>query len=271
MSYAETPKDTVKRFSRSWDSTDHESLIAELISVAKETNREPDTYHFEVNIDGRIIDPNTKRPILEFITEGEEKDVARKLEEWASQNHEGMALWISPKKEGVYPCPKVIMHKIAYLPNGTKTVLNSVILFEAEIENPRYKRKTLYTLPDSEENIFRILSWINRKSKEEINTETTQKTSKERAIYYADQIQSGISHYQVIQEMQRSGFLGENSISCPGGSTFSGIVESNSSIFSIDAGGGKFVNNCGTCGMQINAFISSGYKCSSCGGTYLGC
>lgn len=226
----EHPVETVTRFSETWNGKDFESLVAEFISVAKETNREPDTYHFELR-DSQIIDPNTNRPILDFIAEGVEKNVARKLEDWAANNEEGMALWVSPKMEGIYPCPKVIMHKIAYLLDGTKVILNTVILFDAEIDNPKYKRETLYTLPDSDSNIAKILGWIKRKSHQEINLESTEKTSVHKARYFARQVVMGVPHQLIIDQMQEDGFLGENSISCPGEKSLSGLIGANSDLY----------------------------------------
>src|SRR5436190_737662 len=120
---AESPTITVSRFSRNWETKDTNSLIAEFLSISKETNREPDNYHFLL-INGVLIDPNTNKPVLEFIQDGIEKDVARKLQSWADKNDEGMALWISPSMEGLYPCPKIILHQIAYTPKGQKVVLN---------------------------------------------------------------------------------------------------------------------------------------------------
>ncbi|MEK7536580.1 MAG: hypothetical protein AAB559_02245, partial [Patescibacteria group bacterium] len=232
----EAPQITVKRFSKSWSHTNPNSLISEFISISKETNREPDTYHFIVGKNS-LIDPNTKRSVLEFIEEGVEKEIARNLESWASNNNEGLALWISPKLEGYYPCPKVIIHRIAYTPDKEKVVLNSVILFDAEIENPVYKRGTLYTLPDTEDNILKIIGWIKRKSKKDVSLESTSKTSHQKAVYFANQVRMGIPHLQVIQEMKNTGFLGVNSISCP--TSFSSLVESNS-ILNVFAGKDKY-------------------------------
>lgn len=248
MSYTEAPQITVKRFSKSWDNTDSRSLLSEFVSIAKETNREPDTYHFAV-IDDVLIDPNTKRSVLDFVEEGVEKDVARNLEDWAAKNNEGLALWISPKWEGKYPCPKVIIHRIAYTPNDEKVILNSVILFDAEIINPIYKRKTLYTLPDTEGNVFKILNWVKRKSIKETSFETTSKTSAQRARYFVEQIRIGMPHQQIIDEMKETGFLGKNSISCAGGVTFSNLIESNSSIhiFSGEDEYGSLDFECPTC------------------------
>jgi hypothetical protein len=230
MSYQELTTNTLKRFSKTWNNTNSKSLLSEFISISKETNREPDTYHFTIE-NNKLTDPNTKRPVLDFIEEGVEKDVARNLEDWAIRNEEGLALWISPSLEGKYPCSKIIIHKIAYTQNKEKVILNSVILFDTEIKNPNYKRKTLYTLPDSEDNIFKILNWVKRKSKEETNFETSSKTSLQKAKYFVDQIRMGIPHQQIIEEMKKSEFLGKNSISCAIGVSFSNLVESSSSIY----------------------------------------
>lgn len=267
MSYLESTVDTVKRFSKTWNNTDSKSLLSEFISISKETNREPDTYYFVVD-NNKLIDPNTKRPVLDFVEEGIEKDVARNLEAWGTKNEEGIALWISPEWEGKYPCPKIIMHRIAYNENGKKVVLNSVILFDAEIANPDYKRKTLYTLPDTEDNIFKILNWVKRKSKEETRFESSSITSHQKASYFVDQIRLGIPHQQIINEMQKTGFLGENSISCAGNSTFLSSIESNSSIhiFSREDEYGSLDFECPSCGATntrpIGQLISN---CQHCG------
>ncbi len=215
MSNIESPKDTVTRFSKSWSSQNPESLLAELVSISKETNRKPDNYFFFVR-NNTLIDPNTNNAVLDFVEEGVEKNVARDLQEWASKTEEGIALWISPKEENIYPCPKVIIHRIAYNQGGEKIVLNSAILFEAEIENPEYKRKTLYILPDKELNIYKILNWVERKSGQETNLEPKTDLTYSKAIYYRNQIQIGIPIHLVIDDMQRNGFLGEKSISCAG-------------------------------------------------------
>jgi hypothetical protein len=224
---AEAPEKTLKRFSKTWKNTDFNSLLAEFDSIAKETNREPHKYHFSLE-GNKLIDPNTGRPILDFIAEGVEKNIAKKLENWASETEEGMALWISPKSEGLYPCPKVIMHKIAYNLDGTKVLLNTVILFDAEIENPKYKRKTLYTLPDTEDNVEHILKWIRKKSREELNLEASLKTDVKKSRYFAEKVTKGISYDDIIDEMIQDGFLGSGSISCP--ISFSSLVESNANI-----------------------------------------
>lgn len=231
MSYAETPEKTVLRFSETWiEQIDSKRLVANFISLSKETNREADTYHFLVE-NGILIDPETDKPILDFITPGVEKDVAAKLQTWASKNDEGLAFWISPPLEGVYPCAKTILHRIAYTPEGTKVVLNSTILFDAEFKKSEILRQTLFTQPDTEENIARILEWIARKSDKGIAVSKNEKEVRQRAVYFANMVQRGIPREYIIEEMKRSGFLGQFSISCPGASTsFSDLTDSRSLI-----------------------------------------
>jgi len=264
MSYTEAPRKTIDRFSQSWTKTNPNSLLSEFVSISKETNREPDSYHFIVG-ENSLIDPDTSRPILNFITEGIEKDIARKLQKWALENDEGIALWESPRQEGVYPCPKIIIHRIAYDQSGQKVVLNSAILFDPEIKNPDYKRKTLYILPDSEDNIFKILNWVKRVSTEKANFEGSGKTAYSQAQYFAEQIRMGIPSQTVINAMQRTGFLGQSSISCP---TFSGLVDNRANIVVF---GGKFIEKCGNCSATLRKLMKAKDKCPYCGGVYEGC
>ncbi len=231
MSYAEVPEKTVLRFSETWDEQiESNRLVANFVSISKETNREADTYHFSIK-DGILIDPETDRPILDSITPGVEKDVAVELQDWATANHEGLAFWISPPIADVYPCAKAILHKIAYTTEGKRVVLNSAILFDAKLEKPEILRQTLFTQPDTEENIAKILEWIAEKSDKGVAVAKNENEVRQRASYFADMVQKGIPREYVIEEMKRSGFLGRNSISCPGvNTTFSDLIDSRSSI-----------------------------------------
>ena len=92
----------------------------------------------------------------------------------------------------------------------------------------------------------------------------------------ARMIKEGASSYSIYQEMQRSGFIGEYSISCSSLSqssslpTFSEHTLSKSGVINFSESA-KFVKRCGNCGKEINSFISRGYRCSACGGVYEGC
>ena len=213
---AENPTITTERFIGTWTSTQTNNgrLVAELVSVAQETNRRPDIYSFKVQ-SGLLLDPETGRPVLDFIAPGVEYDIAEELQIWADENNQGLAFWISPKLDGVYPCNKVLIHQLEVAPDGSKSIYNTAILFDGKLEDPKTLRQTLFTRPDYEETIADIFSWIESVSKTSINNSPVQQTTYEQAIIYADQIQSGVDPRMIIENMRVSGFLGEHSISCP--------------------------------------------------------
>ena len=259
---------TTLRFIEEWKTQDPKRLTAELISVNKETNRKPDVYHFGVE-NGLLIDPETQKPVLDFINPGVEYDVAEKLQSWASENNEGLAYWISPRNEQ-YPCEKIIIHRIAYTFKGKKVVLNSAILFDAELENPESLRETFFTREDNEENLFDILAWIEKVSGEKVETSSKQIGSRKQAEIFAEQIRNNVNPYLIIERMREVNFLGNNPISCPPSSGFIGFMLSRSPTVNLSESM-KFVKNCPKCGAVINTFISKGYRCPNCGGIYEGC
>lgn len=250
MLFTEASEKTVLRFSETWnEQISSNRLVANLVSLNKETNREADTYHFLVK-EGVLIDPETGKEVLDFITPGVEKDVARELQSWAASNDEGLAFWISPPLADVYPCAKTILHRIAYTSEGKKVVLNSTILFDAEFEKPEILRQTLFIQPDSEENIAKILSWISEKAESNPAVVKNETEVRQKAVYFAEMVQKGIPKEYIIEEMRRTGFLGQNSISCAGGgtSTFSNLLDSRSTLNIYGNIEGWHSGTCRVCG-----------------------
>ncbi len=209
----ENPVETVIKFSSNWDKKDPDRLVADLVSISNETNRKADTYCYVLR-DSKLIDPETNRPVEEFVHGGTEKKVFSDLQNWANTESEGLAIWISPPLKGVYPCAKVIISRIVYDLSGNKVVLNSANLFDNEIVNPDYKRKTLYRLKDSDEILGKIAGWIVKKNGgRKIEVENYQ-TIRDQAVHYSSLYQSGFSKEMIANEMRQKGFLGEHSISC---------------------------------------------------------
>lgn len=270
MSYAESSAQTTLRFINSWGGQNPKRLTAELLSLSRETHRKPDTYFFEM-LGGILIDPETKRPVLDFILPGIEYSIAKELQEWANQTNEGIAFWASPRYPEKYPCEKIILHRIAYTLGGRKVVLNSAILFDAKLDNPENLRKRLFTTEDKEETIFKILAWIEKISGESIENRNNPEII-DQAQHFAERIRLGNTSFSIVEEMQKNGFLGQNSISCAGGTnlSFSNFVLERSEVITFSENG-KFVRKCGNCGAAIFAVISKGYRCPSCGGIYEGC
>lgn len=265
MSIAESPVATVKRFSSSWGTLNNNQLKAEFESIHKETNRKPDTYPFTVQAE-KLVDPNTNRPVEEFVGRGKEGAVFLKLQEWAIKNESGLAIWISPPLENVYPCAKVILSRIAYDIEGNKHILNSAITMDLseEIYNSEYKRGTLYETEDKEENIIKVLSWIERKTHQKVETSESDNGQSE---YYIRLINQGHSVDYVITEMQQSGYIGQASISCPSGMSSESVFNV-TGIHSRDRYGslefecpsckrkntrpyGQLITNCQHCGENV--------------------
>lgn len=264
---AENVETTTFRFIKRWRGTNPNRLTAELVSISKETKRRPDVYHFGIQND-LLIDPETGKPVLDFITPGVEYDIAEKLQTWAVNNDEGLAWWISPRNNK-YPCEKIIIHTIAYTPDGKKAVLNSAILFDAELENPEKLRKTFFTAKDTEENLSKIIAWVEEVSGKKIGLTPPQIETRKQAEHLAKQIEIGVDPNSIIKEMGALNFLGNNPISCPPSGSF-GFMVSHSFVTNLSELG-KFVRRCGQCGAVINAFITKGYRCPHCGGVYEGC
>lgn len=267
MSHVEAPTETTLRFIQNW-TDDSNRLAAELVSLNRETHREPDLYHFFVSGDV-LLDPETGRPILDFVAPGLEYQIAERLQRWAAQNDAGVAYWISPRLPGIYPCNKIIIHNIAYDVNGRKVVMNSAILFEADLENPEEYRRNLFTAEDTEETFRTILNWLSKVSQQEITLNPAKEDTRTQAVYFAERIRLGIDPQLIIAEMQNSGFLGQHSISCPmRAPSFSAYVEMRARRMEATGLLDKKILccTCPFCNKQVKAEIYDGrIHCPECG------
>jgi len=231
---------TVDRFINfGWSSTEIERnrLVAELLSVSNETNRRIDSSHYLVR-EGLLIDPETNRPILQFIAPGVEYKVAEDLQGWANESSDGIAWWISPELEGVYPCNKAMIYQIAYDLYGNKSVLNSAILFDGYIKSPEDLRRTLFTDVDEDEVYIGILRWIEEVSGEKIDRQSVSHDSEINAEYFADKIRAGTDSSTIVDEMKSSGFIGNFSVSCP--LSFSDFTSANANLLIFSVGKDKY-------------------------------
>jgi hypothetical protein len=214
--FAERPTDTVNRWIyEDWTVHDlsAEELTTKLHSISNETNRVADSHYYRFK-DGVLIDPDTGDPILKHIAPGVEYRIAEELQNRAVNAEEGLFIWNSPKLDRVYPCNKTMLYQIAYSSNMEKVLLYSAILYDGDIEDPEEHRKTLVSAPDTEETLYGVLSWIEKvsKQKQDINKKGFDR---QQATYFAEQFKSGVDPRIIMEEMQASGFIGQNPISCP--------------------------------------------------------
>lgn len=143
----------------------------------------------------------------------------------------------------------MILHRISYTFDGKKAIQNSVILFNADFENPELLRQTFFTQADTEENISNILQWVAEKSKQRIELPGDELAARKQSIYYVEMFQRGVPREYIVEDMRRTGFLGENPISCPGVSTsFSNLIDSRASISLVSEVQGWHDGMCRVCG-----------------------
>ncbi len=278
-------KETVLDFIDTWRQSP-QRLHAELGSLSNETHRLPDNFDFLVSEEG-LVDTETGVLVKNVIDKKSslgrtEFQFLETLEHWAKENEESTGLWLSAPYPGKYPCSKALFYKIAYTWEGQKVLTNSAILFDAntsvtlniasEISGMVFAdseklRKSLIVLNNDSAEL-ELLALISQYSQpDKISPEKVRK----QIDYFAEMIMESTASDAILQEMERSGFLGKHAISCPSGSlTFSEYSLKNSDVVSISESG-KYVVSCGNCGTPINSVISAGYSCHSCGGIYEGC
>ena len=244
MTQVETTAETTSRFINSWKQNS-ERLADELISVHNETHRKADLYSFLVTFKG-LIDTKTRRPIKDFILQDTdiqktEFKIFEKLETFAKEE-EGIAIWISPPSNE-YPCAKAIFSRIVYDLEGKKHLANSAILFgdkntdcrdiiPIQTKNKEGVRETLFYVDETDEyTIPNIIKKIQKYTQIDLNKITDKNLN--QAKTFARMIEEGQSPKDIVYKMQKTGFLGENPISCPTFGSASDILASNSRIFSF--------------------------------------
>lgn len=281
----EAPVETFIRFAETSDWIERSSLEAlagDLLVGQAESKLEWFTCVYE-DRDKTLYSPVMKGSIIG--TEGgmgAQAEFNRELQDWFLSKEEGLAVGISPKGgKFMHPDNQIQIYRIAYewvkdekgkIIGQKKSLLCAFHQFDYDYSNPEVIRRFIFPQEDSEEGVIKIIKWLKSISKKKVEESLINHSENTTAAYnYAKQLKSGVDPRYVFSQMDQNNFLGDNSIGCAGidiSSSF-GYTETITSLPSYE--GGKFVKNCGKCGVPINAIISSGYTCSSCGGTYLGC
>ncbi len=241
-------------FVRSWRQNPSR-IEPEVISLSNETNRRPDRYFLELSDTEQLVDPETKRPVKidtqSYLGE-KEFEIFGKLQNAAQALDEGNFVWISPEYPGRYPCTKIIFHQIAYKLNGEKALLcsailcnlNSAALLEIADNLDDQKHKDIEELRSklflTDEN--KLASLWKKLSK--FQNLKLSFPSKPEIEYFAGKIRSGDNPFAVVQEMARTGIIGQHSISCAAGQTgtFSELIVNRT----ITPESGNICHKCGT-------------------------
>ncbi len=260
-------------FARIWPDTHSKRILPELISLHNETHRISDRSYLIVR-NGKLVDPETGNSVKidrsSYLgeKEGEFFDL---LENWADRNDEGTSFWISPLKEGKYPCNKIVIYQLAYIPETMEKalLLRETILIDTpkehcleiakefqpqlgSVTNAEFLRNKLFIAG----NGFDVEDFL----KFTLNKENLAASvpSQEAIEYVVDLLKTRKDPYFVAQEMQRVGILGSYSISCP--PSFGSFFERPSLLI-----GEKLCCTCPFCKQQVEAIIFLGQiHCPKC-------
>jgi hypothetical protein len=209
------------------------------------------------------------------------KEFNNELQNWFLTSDEGLAIGISPKGgKFKHPDNQLQIYRIAYewitndqgqITDQKKVLFCAFHQFDYDFANPEEIRRFIFPQADSEEAVIEIIKWLKTVSKKKVEDSLTNYGHNTKLAYhYANQLKNGIDPNVVFNQMKQNDFLGNNPIGCAGVNVSGGFGYTETMTMNLTPEGGKFVKNCGACGVAINAVIHAGYQCSSCKGIYQG-
>ncbi len=122
-----------------WRNTTPTQFAEELASLSLETNRIADPYSYSITAGGELYSPTANCKVKDTIDDktsplGQlEYQAVLAIEQWAASNEEGVSVWISPPKQGVYSASKIIVQEIEY-EEGAKKIFNRAIVLDFDEE-----------------------------------------------------------------------------------------------------------------------------------------
>lgn len=123
-----------------WQNTAPPQFVEELASLSQETHRIPDPYAYSITAKGELFSPTAKCLVKETIDDkisslGQlEYQAVLATEQWVASNEEGVSIWISPPKTGIYPTAKIIIQEIEHEDNAKKIFNRAIVLGFNEAE-----------------------------------------------------------------------------------------------------------------------------------------
>jgi len=275
MSYVESPAETVRKFAQTsgWKNASEKVIANDLFSINNESNLFLNPSFYEER-DGRLFDPVRERLVAGTGNGDEiEEGIIKQLEDWFLSRDSGIAVWISPRGNGIRPYPEeqITIYRIAYKINRQKVLLFTSHQFKADFRNPEQIRRFIFPEEDKEEAILKIFNWLKDISQKGVETGLHGvEERRKQAEYYAYQYKSGMSINEIIYHMTQTEFLGKNPIGCGGGtstmSTFS-YTETLTPSFGYKDQYGSLQFSCPKCGATntrpLGRLIGN---CQHCGG-----
>jgi len=280
----------------SWKGKPRTQVVEEIASYSLETRRIPDPYFFIVRDDGKLISPQTGKPVEDSVEKNSilgkvEFEALVKIQDWVVNSEEGVVVWISPPHKERSPLSKIIKSDIRHQ-GSLKILFNRAILLDID------GQECLKLANDIQDNIGRLISPEDLRGSPlfvtgelgdrlfdtlELATKDTdswqmirdgkdlmeKRIAIDKAKYIYERIVAVKIGYdsdlvkKTIENEIKIGTFGLSPVSCPPSAFEAFYINS----FKVDE---KFVKNCGNCGRKIGKPISKGYRCI-CGGVFEGC
>ncbi len=99
--------------------------IAEITSALAESQRGTDVYYYCLR-DGVLFSPTHRIPVIDSTASPKDKRLIEQIQSWATNNHEGTSIWISPPTEAGETGAKITVLEIAG--RERKTIKNTSVL-----------------------------------------------------------------------------------------------------------------------------------------------
>lgn len=264
---------------KGWNTLPSEVVIDNILTVNRESNRQPDPWHFLVGKKG-LFSEKWGRYVSDVVAEfphpnkylkETETQILNELDEWSNLGDSGVAIWFSPSYDGEYDTNKIEIVIKGYTFGDMKLATQNVcILFDCTpnvvleiarkifpdletVTNPEDLRKMLIT--KSELNIEQVIEIIKPYIPE---NEDYLPVSQEVLDYLSGLVRSGVNQVFIAQEMNRLGAIGKHSFSCnKATSGLSYILEKSSANYDMR----DKTSGCKQCGTTVG--VSCGW-CKLC-------
>jgi len=243
------------------------AFIAEATSTIAESNRQTDIYFYRLR-DGILYSSTHNIPVVESAYSPKDRELIKQIENWATHNQEGLAVWISPPQEKGEVATKITLMRI--IPGNVKMIENKsapVNLNQEETEALISYLLSCSASPEkqmSKEEARYNLIILSRKEAVELTEQFFPdgwKKQKER-IKKALEISQKINEGKITgASLELQKVLGKYPLSCPtiGMATIpkSGIVEPQARYLEC---------TCPFCHNKVRAKIEGGkIHCPACG------
>lgn len=280
------------QYCTSWRRQPKDRIRKEAASIYLESLHLPDTYDFLITPFG-LTEQSTGLPVKYFMenqtalgkTEYEAfTQIETMAQENAARNHLGLtAIWVSPPHSQRSSDTKVVFTLLCDSNLGPVARNYCLLLagnshISLDIANMVLQKIGSLRMPFIDTEILRgtpllfskdidlkvlyegILQIVKSDGLIELvngNQDQIQQIAEKWADAY---VQSRFSNKNIpIQHIEA-----KHSISCPPALSASEYIVKNGEVY-------RFVKRCGKCNVDINTFITKGYRCKNCGGIYEGC